>query len=361
MASPPDTLPRSVDARGLNARQVNLLLEILFVVVVATGLISWGVGTGWARWWTVAHAIAGLGLVVLTPAKIRGSVRAGLRRRRWTRWLSMSFGLVILATVASGLLHASGLWHGVGYWTPLWTHFLLAFAAVPLFAWHLWSRPAKVRTTDLDRRLLIRSASTLGLAAAVVGGVEVLARSAGLDGGRRRFTGSHEIASFDPSAMPVVSWINDATPKFDVHDVDRPGSAKAVGSATWSLSILGLSVSFDDLVAAARPLPAVLDCTGGWWSAQEWDVVPLSALLGEQSARSFVARSHTGYTRTFPMSDADVVYLAVGYGGTPLKPGHGAPVRIVAPGRRGPWWVKWVVSIEASDRPWWAQLPFPAT
>jgi len=34
----------------------------------------------------VAHALAGLSLLALAPAKLRGSVRTGLKRRRATRW-----------------------------------------------------------------------------------------------------------------------------------------------------------------------------------------------------------------------------------------------------------------------------------
>jgi DMSO/TMAO reductase YedYZ molybdopterin-dependent catalytic subunit len=34
-------------------------------------------------------------------------------------------------------------------------------------------------------------------------------------------------------------------------------------------------------------------------------------------------------------------------------------VRLVAPGRRGFWWVKWVRRIEVVDEPWWLQSPFP--
>ena len=71
--------------------------------------------------------------------------------------------------------------------------------------------------------------------------------------------------------------------------------------------------------------------------------------------------SATGYSRLFPSGDAGRLYLAVGYDGRPLRRGHGAPVRLVAPGRRGPWWVKWVTSVEPSDRPDWLQLPFPLT
>ena len=39
--------------------------------------------------------------------------------------------------------------------------------------------------------------------------------------------------------------------------------------------------------------------------------------------------------------------------------GHGFPARLVAPDRRGFWWVKWVVRIETSNVPWWVQSPYP--
>jgi DMSO/TMAO reductase YedYZ molybdopterin-dependent catalytic subunit len=45
--------------------------------------------------------------------------------------------------------------------------------------------------------------------------------------------------------------------------------------------------------------------------------------------------------------------------GAPLSPGHGAPVRLVAPGRRGFWWVKWVESVTVEPEPAWWQPPFP--
>jgi DMSO/TMAO reductase YedYZ molybdopterin-dependent catalytic subunit len=77
--------------------------------------------------------------------------------------------------------------------------------------------------------------------------------------------------------------------------------------------------------------------------------------------RSVVVTSRTGYSRRFPARDLERLWLATHLGERPLIDAHGFPARIVAPGRRGFWWVKWVVQIETSDVPWWLQLPFPAT
>ena len=67
--------------------------------------------------------------------------------------------------------------------------------------------------------------------------------------------------------------------------------------------------------------------------------------------------SRTGYRRRLPLSDD--LLLAVDVGGAPLSIGHGAPVRLVVPGRRGYHWVKWVARVEHDNRPWWQQVPLP--
>ena len=222
----------------LTSRRVDLLLAVAVTVAAATGLASWAVGTGWARWVTVVHALAGLSLLALTPAKIRGSVRTGLKRRRATRWLSMLLGLLVVATVVLGVLHATGLWHGVGYWTALWTHVLLAALLAPLVIWHIVSRPGRPRVTDLDRRALAGGGVALAAAGAVYG-IQQLAV-----GGNRRFTGSHEIASFTPSEMPTTMWLNDSAPRVPASD--------------WSLTVAGEPVALETLhtrgyAGAGRP------------------------------------------------------------------------------------------------------------
>jgi DMSO/TMAO reductase YedYZ molybdopterin-dependent catalytic subunit len=61
--------------------------------------------------------------------------------------------------------------------------------------------------------------------------------------------------------------------------------------------------------------------------------------------------SRTGYRRSFPRAEAGGMLLATHVGGEPLSHGHGAPVRLVAPGRRGFEWVKWVERVELHDGP----------
>jgi DMSO/TMAO reductase YedYZ molybdopterin-dependent catalytic subunit len=53
------------------------------------------------------------------------------------------------------------------------------------------------------------------------------------------------------------------------------------------------------------------------------------------------------------------VILATRLGGQELDAGHGFSARLVAPDRRGFWWVKWVSSIQLDGAPAWWQLPFP--
>ena len=72
-----------------------------------------------------------------------------------------------------------------------------------------------------------------------------------------------------------------------------------------------------------------------------------------------MVRSVTGFWVRLPVRDLDHLLLATAVGGEPLTAGHGFPLRLVAPGRRGYWWVKWVRRVEVVDSPWWLQPPVP--
>jgi DMSO/TMAO reductase YedYZ molybdopterin-dependent catalytic subunit len=118
--------------------------------------------------------------------------------------------------------------------------------------------------------------------------------------------------------------------------------------------------TYAELLAFDDRVQATLDCTGGFYSTQDWSGVWLSRLLPAATGQgSLQARSFTGYDRRFATDEAGRLLIATRLGGMPLDPGHGFPVRIVAPDRRGYWWVKWVTAIAIDELPSWWQLPFP--
>jgi len=121
------------------------------------------------------------------------------------------------------------------------------------------------------------------------------------------------------------------------------------------------TLALADLAALPRTeVRAVIDCTSGWASAQDWSGVMLADLLGGAAGgRSVVVRSATGYSRRFAPDELGGLLIATAMAGEPLRRRLGAPVRLVAPGRRGFRWVKWVVAVEVEDAPPWWQPPLP--
>ena len=182
---------------------------------------------------------------------------------------------------------------------------------------------------------------------AAFGGVAGAVRLAGLPGRRARFTGSYRA---HPAAFPVTQWLRDGVPEIE--------------PSSWRLLLVRggeptRSHSLEELDARGEAVVATLDCTGGWFAEAAWHAVRLDRLLEGMEGRSVHAVSATGYSRRFPMADAGRLWVATRVAGRPLSPGHGAPARLVAPGRRGFWWVKWLRAIEVDDTPWWWQPPFP--
>ena len=332
-------------------RITNLALLAALLVAFASGVGAVAAGTASGRWVAVAHGIVGVAVVLLVPWKSM-IVRRGLRRARRSRWLSLLLAALAVTALVTGLGSASGLLRSVGDFRGIWLHVAAALALVPLVVWHVLARPARAHRTDLSRRTLLR-AGTLGVAAAgVYLAITAVVRAAGLPGASRRFTGSYETGSFDPAAMPTTSWIDDVPPRID--------------PATWRLVVADADgereLSLQALSRHGTRLRATLDCTSGWYAHQDWEGVPVAALVSRTgAARSLHVHSTTGYWIRFPVGDLDRLLLATRAGGAPLSAGHGFPARLVAPGRRGFWWVKWVDRIELRSTPWWWQPPFPVT
>jgi sulfane dehydrogenase subunit SoxC len=188
--------------------------------------------------------------------------------------------------------------------------------------------------------------------------------------------------------MPLEALRYDVTPAglhYLLIHFDIPG----IDAARWRLDISGeVEAPFSVDLAELRGLPAVtrrvtLECAGNgrgqtsprypsvpWLeegvSTAEWTGVPLHLLLARARLRS-TARdivfhgadrgidrdTEHAYARSLVPADAlrEEVLLAYAMNGAPLQPQHGAPVRVVVPRWYGMASVKWLLRIEAIDRP----------
>ncbi len=201
----------------------------------------------------------------------------------------------------------------------------------------------------MSRRALLRTCIFAAGAAAGWLVLEGIGIWTGSPAGSRLSSGSHRL---DAADIPATSWLLD-----DVPVLDQATHRVVVGGRTWSAAEL-------DALAGRQSLsvPARLNCTSGWYADAVWTGVPLDQLLPAAAlpaAASIEVVSATGYTRHFPIAEAGALWLVTRRDGELLGVGTGAPVRLVAPGRRGFWWVKWVAGVRLSDRPDWLQPPFP--
>jgi len=330
-------------------RGTNLALLVLLAGALVTGGIAFAIGGGWAFWALAAHGAVGLALVLLAPWKSVISAR-GIKRARPGTPASILLAVLIVLTTVTGVGHAMGWWSSL---LAMQLHVGAALLSIPLALWHVVRRSVAPKASDLSRRSLLRLGAIAGGGVVAFAAVEGLVRATGMPGADRRSTGSYERGSFDPASMPVTQWLDDEPPTVDPADW-RLLVRSSGGDRTWT---------YDELAGSATDrLRATIDCTGGWYATQDWSGVRIDRLLeADEDTRSFVVVSATGFARRFPVTDAAAMVLALRVGDRELSAGHGFPARLVVPGRRGFWWVKWVERIEASGTPWWWQSPFPLT
>lgn len=324
-------------ARGA---RTNLALLGLLVVAFLTGWLAFALDSAQpSRWSLVLHAASGFAILALLPWKSM-IARRGTRRTGAGSWPSFVLAALVIVSLAAGVMHSTGLVLQVGPFDAMWYHVAAAIAAVPFAIWHLVARRVRVRRTDFSRRAVLRGAAVGGVAIAAYAGSELVVRAIGLPGATRRFTGSYESRD-----LPISNWLFDPIPQIE--------------TASWTLATPEKAWSYDELARFNDTVTATLDCTGGFYSTQQWSGVRLDRLVGRASGESIRVVSRTGYDRRFPIDDAPRLLLATSVGGQRLDAGHGYPARLVAADRRGFWWVKWVVAIEVDDLPHWWQPPFP--
>ncbi|MEO3938990.1 molybdopterin-dependent oxidoreductase [Dermatophilaceae bacterium Soc4.6] len=329
-------------------RWSNLALLWLVPLAALTGFGAFVVGDAGAVPAALVHGASALAVLALVPWKST-VVQRGLRRARPGRAGSVVLGVVVLLALTTGLLHVLGVLADTLPVTVLQAHVGAGLVAVLLTLAHARDRRVRVRRTDLSRRTVLR-AGALALAGGAAAGVVTVAGATLASAGTRRATGSFRLASSDVDAIPATSWLLDTPPALDRASW-RVTVVSGQSRRSWSLDELDSSGLTDDRVSA------VLDCTGGWWTAQTWGGARLSRLLPPGTTGTVLVTSATGYSRRLPLTD-DLV-LATSLGGEPLRTGHGAPARLVVPGRRGHHWVKWVVRVEVMPGPWWLEPALP--
>jgi DMSO/TMAO reductase YedYZ molybdopterin-dependent catalytic subunit len=331
------------------------------VLAAASGVVGLVTGTPSGAWIFVVHGLAGVALVPLLAWKF-----ARVYRRvtgRWNRAIAVSalLATIALATIATGIYWVHGGLVRVlgGFWTLMNVHIGLGILTSAVLVWHLRYRFRTPTREDVtDRRAALQFGGTL-VAGALLWRLQGVANATfDLAGANRRFTGSKEDGTDSGNAFPVTSWVAD-----DPQPVDPD---------EWSLQVRGrverdLSIGVDDLpgngdtadapngggIRNAVPFAerrALLDCTSGWYSVHDWQGIRVGDLLAAvdpgEDARYVRFLSVTGYRWTLPIEEARDAVLATHVDGDRLSHGHGYPLRLVAPGRRGFQWVKWVTAVE---------------
>jgi len=327
-------------------RVLDWSLALSVLVILGTGLYSLIVGRPTGAWVFDVHAIAGIALVALLAFKLRRvAPRVTPDRLTLPRVLSLSLALLTAAALATGLWWVLGGSLSLGPWGLLNLHIGLGLLVPVVLLAHLRHRFHDPRDVpNRGRRTALQYAGVVGLAALAWRGQRVANQLLDTAGADRRFTGSRAEGSDDGNAFPVTSWMADDPDPIGIDDWDLAVTGRVASPAT---------LAFEDLDTTGQQR-ALLDCTSGWYSEHDWQGLAVADLLDAvepaDGAQWVQFRSVTGYRWSLPIEEAGDALLATHVDGEALSHGHGAPMRLVAPGRRGFQWVKWAVEVRVTRR-----------
>jgi DMSO/TMAO reductase YedYZ molybdopterin-dependent catalytic subunit len=323
-------------------------LALVVALLFATGMASLFAAAPGEAWVFVAHDALAFALAGLLVVKMRRVWRRLVSPSQWDRQVKAGVlaTLFVAAALVSGWVWSGGARVSLAGFTLLSWHLVLGWVLAASVSVHavLRRRPIRVRDAT-DRRQFLIAAGGLAGALALWRAQRPVSALFGLRSANRRFTGSYEAASFEGNAFPATSWVADSPAELD---------PRGYRLAVTGLVERPLELALSDL-DAGRALVATLDCTGGFYSTQRWSGARLSDLIERAGPHASAAHvrvvSHTGYRWSFDLRTARRLLLATRVGDEPLSHDHGAPVRLVAPDRRGFEWVKWVTRVELHEHP----------
>lgn len=147
----------------------------------------------------------------------------------------------------------------------------------------------------------------------------------------------------------------------DFHENSIKGP-QYINNATYRLRIIGLvdnpkNFTIDEIINNYQHFKkvATLNCVEGWSVTILWEGVLVKDLLNEtklnSSGKTIIFKAYDGYTTSFPISYImnNSIILAYKMNNVTMPPERGYPFQLVAEGKWGYKWIKWVTEIEVTN------------
>lgn len=161
-----------------------------------------------------------------------------------------------------------------------------------------------------------------------------------------------EIREYNGQKLSSVNEFRDEAINGDQH----------IDNSTYRLTITGLVqnetvLTYDDVVSkhASYLKVVTLHCVEGWEVKVLWEGVLVKDLLEDagynQSAQVLIFYAQDGYTTSLPLSYIvkNNIMIAFKVNGLALPASEGFPFQLVAEGKLGYKWAKWITRIEVSN------------
>ena len=172
--------------------------------------------------------------------------------------------------------------------------------------------------------------------------------------------------AFNASPSPLAERIPPGQTVTKLFPVLHAGAVPDVSLASWRFRVFGhverpLELTWEDMLKLpSQSLHTDIHCVTGWSKLDtEWEGIPTRAIWEHVQPRDGVTHvlvhAHPDFMTNLTVEDflAPTSIFAHRFGGAPLEPVHGGPMRLVVPHRY--FWksAKWVSGIElaTADRP----------